>query len=86
MKIQVPLALSAIMSMANTMTGLRTPATDITFSGHSFIPQGTISCRMILQFDDLVKSSKRHLFRQGAANPTRMKIEVENNGRRAKTG
>lgn len=43
MKIQLPFALGAIVSMANTMTGLSTPATNITFSGHSFIPQGSIA-------------------------------------------
>jgi len=42
-KVKFPLALSAIMSMADTMAELRAFAADITFPGHYLTSQGTIT-------------------------------------------
>lgn len=54
-KIKFPLALSAIMSMADTMAELRAFAADITFPGHYLTSQGTITN---------VKSTINRRFRQ----------------------
>jgi len=43
MKIQLPVTLSAIMSMADAMTELRPSTANVTFSGHYFTSRGSIT-------------------------------------------